>query len=71
MVSAMELIVGCRNKVEVGRARELIDEFTMPPLTTPVSSQRYEWLLSYGKSHGLLIPDTLIGATALVHGLEF
>jgi len=26
--------------------------------------------LNYSKSHGLLIPDALIAATAIVHGME-
>ncbi len=69
-ISAMELIVGCRNKTEVTQAQALIAEFSLLQTVPAISSQAYEWLLGYSKSHGLLIPDALIAATALVHELE-
>ena len=39
----------------------------MKHVTPAISSQAYDWLLKYSKSHGLLIPDALIAATAFVH----
>jgi len=69
-VSAMELIVGCRNKSEVNLAQLLIAEFALIPLSAAISEQAYHWLIMYSKSHGLLIPDALIGATAVVTELE-
>ncbi|MCP4701771.1 MAG: type II toxin-antitoxin system VapC family toxin [Gammaproteobacteria bacterium] len=69
-VSAMELVVGCRNKIEVSRARNLITEFSLLQMMPAISSQAYDWLLSYSKSHGLLIPDALIGAMAFVQQME-
>jgi predicted nucleic acid-binding protein len=70
IVSAMELIVGCRNKNEVNKAQNLIAEFSLIQMTPAISRQAYQWLLSYSKSHGLLIPDALIGATAFVEQME-
>lgn len=70
IVSAMELVVGCRNKQEVKLAQQLIAEFSLIPLSAAISNQAYQWLITYSKSHGLLIPDALIGATALVEELE-
>jgi len=39
-------------------------------MTPAISAQAYDWLLSHSKSHGLLIPDALIAATALVREME-
>jgi predicted nucleic acid-binding protein len=70
VVSAMELVVGCRNKTEVTQAEKLIGDFSLLQMTPAISTQAYDWLLSYSKSHGLLIPDALIAATALIHEME-
>ncbi len=70
VVSAMELVVGCRNKTEVTQAEQLIANFSLLQMAPAISAQAYDWLLSYSKSHGLLIPDALIAATVFVHGME-
>jgi predicted nucleic acid-binding protein len=70
IISAMELVVGCRNKQEVVFAQKLIAEFSLIPLSATISNQAYDWLIHYSKSHGLLIPDALIGATAFIEQLE-
>ncbi len=67
VISAMELVVGCRNKREVANAQQLVSDFSVLQINPAISAQTYDWLLSYSKSHGLLIPDALIGATALIH----
>jgi predicted nucleic acid-binding protein len=66
----MELVVGCRNKVEVSKAEQLFAEFTLLQVTPEISRQAYEWLVIYNKSHGLKIPDALIAATAFVYQFE-
>jgi len=70
IISAMELIVGCRNQQEVLQAKSLIEGFLVLQLSPEISNHSYDWLVRYAKSHGLLIPDALIGATAAVYGLE-
>jgi predicted nucleic acid-binding protein len=70
VISAMEFIVGCRNKKEVILAQQLIAEFSLFQITPAISNQAYNWLLNYSKSHGLLIPDALIAATAFVNQME-
>ena len=70
VISAMELIVGCRNKVEVRKAKKLIADFTLVHISPTVSSKAYILVLNYSKSHGLAIPDALIAATAITQGLE-
>lgn len=70
VVSAMELIAGCRDKVEVEKAKRLVASFSLIHLSPSSSSKAYELMLAYNKSHGLAIPDAFIAATALVQGLE-
>jgi predicted nucleic acid-binding protein len=70
IISAMELVVGCRNKAEVAKAAKLIAEFSSILLNQAISQKAYELLVSYSKSHGLMIPDSLIAATALTDILE-
>lgn len=70
IVSAMELIVGCRNKNEVSKAEKLIADFRVIQLDHIISQNAYELIRSYSKSHGLIIPDALIAATALTESLE-
>lgn len=65
VLSAMELVVGCRNKAEVNQVQHLISEFTLMQLEPAISNQAYDWLIRYSKSHDPLIPDALIAATAL------
>ena len=70
VISAMELIWGCRDKAEVKKIQKLIADFQLLQLSPLVSTQAYELMLAYSKSHHLAIPDALIAATALVSELE-
>ena len=70
VISAMELMFGCRDKAEVEVIKKLIADFAMLHLSPAESTQAYELMLKYSKSHNLAIPDAFIAATALVHDLE-
>ena len=70
VVSAMELIVGCRNKAEVAKAEKQIADFQLVQLNPAMSQKAYDLVLTYNKSHGMMIPDALIAATALLESLE-
>ena len=70
VISAMELIIGCRNKSEVTKAEQLIADFSVLPMQPAISEKAYQWLLIYGKRHGLKIPDALIASTAVIHDME-
>jgi predicted nucleic acid-binding protein len=70
VISAMELVVGCRNKREVDQAKHLITSFGLLHLHPSESRQAYELVQAYSKSHGLAIPGALIAATALAQELE-
>jgi predicted nucleic acid-binding protein len=70
VISAMELIAGCRDKAEVKKAKNLIASFTLLHLSPMASTKAYELMLTYSKGHGLAIPDALIAATAIAEDLE-
>jgi predicted nucleic acid-binding protein len=69
IVSAMELLVGCRDQLEVERMQKTLSGFAIIQLTPAISQQAYGLIAQYGRSHGLVIPDALIAATAMVEGL--
>jgi predicted nucleic acid-binding protein len=69
VVSAMELLVGCRDQLEANRARKTLNRFSILQLTPAISEQAYALIEEFAKSHGLIIPDALIAATALVENL--
>ncbi len=70
IVSAMELVVGCRNNAEVVKAQKLIAKFSTTPLSALISQRAFDLIVTYTKSHGLQIPDALIAATAVIEALE-
>ena len=70
VISAMELIAGCRNQPEVKKAQKLIAELNLVHLTPTISTKAYNLMLTYSKSNGLAIPDALIASTAITHRLE-
>ncbi|OPX22989.1 MAG: type II toxin-antitoxin system VapC family toxin [Candidatus Latescibacterota bacterium] len=69
IISAMELVAGCRNKVELARVQQFLQQVTVLPVSAAASQTAYELMESFFLSHGLLIPDALIAATALEDGL--
>jgi predicted nucleic acid-binding protein len=67
-VTEMELVVGCRNKAELRSLSMLLERFIVVHLTPEISTSAVTLLKTYRLSHGLLIADALIAATALVMG---
>jgi hypothetical protein len=66
MITAMELVSGCRNALELARLQQFAAQLTFMPVTAAASQKGYDLMQSFFLSHGLLIPDALIAATALV-----
>lgn len=66
VVTQMELFVGCRDKAELQQVEKFLRRFQLIKLTEQVSDEAVELLRQYRLSHGLLIADALIAATALV-----
>lgn len=70
-VTQLELIVGCRNKTELKDLEKFLQRFQILKITGHISDRAVELLKQYFLSHGLLIADGLIAATALVHNEAF
>lgn len=70
-VTQMELIIGCRNKTELNEVDKFLRRFQLLKLTEPISDTAIELLRHYRLSHGLLIADSLIAATALIFDAPF
>ena len=71
VVTQMELFVGCRNKTELLEVERFLQRFQILPLAEPISDMAVDLLRQYRLSHGLLIPDALIAATAIVFDVPF
>jgi predicted nucleic acid-binding protein len=70
-VTEMELIVGCRNRTELQELDEFLQLFQIIRLTSEISDRAIALLRQYRLSHGLLLADALIAATALATSLAF
>lgn len=71
VITQMELIVGCRNKTELRTLGNFLKKFQIVPLDSSISNQAVELLRKYRLSHGLLVADSLIAATAISQNLPF
>jgi hypothetical protein len=65
VITEMEMIVGCRDKKELRILQHFLQRFEVYPLTPPIAQIALDLLKQYNLSHGLLIADALIAATAL------
>jgi predicted nucleic acid-binding protein len=70
-VTQLELIVGCRNKTELRNLEQFLSRYQILKITGQISDRAVELLRQYFLSHGLLIADGLIAATALIHNEAF
>ncbi len=64
-------MIGCRNKSELRNLDKFIKQFQIIKLNEAISEKAVELLRLYRLSHGLLIADGLIAATALKLDLPF
>ena len=64
-VTEMELIIGCRNKDELRSLEAFLNRFQRIELHGDITGTAVDLLKRYRLSHGLLIADALIAATAI------
>jgi predicted nucleic acid-binding protein len=64
-MTQMEVLVGARNKREQTKLSKFLGRFEMIKFSGPIADWALRLLTRYTLSHGLLIPDALIAATAL------
>ncbi len=67
IITKMELIVGCRNKKELQALDKFLNRFEILSVNEEIAEKAMELLRKYRLSHGLLIADSLISATALIY----
>lgn len=65
-ITEMELIVGCRNKNEIRQLEKFLEDFEIINLNYEITQKAIELLKEYKLSHGLLIADSFIAASALI-----
>jgi predicted nucleic acid-binding protein len=66
VVTQMELIIGCRNRDELLSLELFLKRSQIIKIDEAISDKSVELLKQYRLSHGLLIADALIAATAIV-----
>jgi predicted nucleic acid-binding protein len=66
-VTVMELFQGMGNKVELARMKKKIKYYDVVQMDEAISIKAIEFIETYKLSHGLSIPDAIIGATSVVH----
>jgi predicted nucleic acid-binding protein len=67
-VTYMELLAGCRNKAESGAVDRLMGACRLLHITEDISRLAVGLVRAYRLSHGLLMPDAFIAATAMSYG---
>ncbi|GMU23770.1 MAG: ribonuclease VapC [Phycisphaerae bacterium] len=70
VISAMELIDGCRNATELEHLQAFLLHMEVLPATPAISQTARHLMESFALSHRIGIPDALIAATAQELGLH-
>jgi predicted nucleic acid-binding protein len=71
VVTQMEMLIGCRNKTEQENLEKIFLRFIILRVTEETSDLAVDLLRTYRLSHGLLIADALIAATAMAADVPF
>lgn len=69
VITQLELLVGCQNKAEQRKLVKSLRRFDVLKLSEDISDSATLLITRYRLSHGLMMPDALIAATALVHDI--
>ena len=69
IITKIELNIGCRNKREAEKLKEFLQRFYLINIDNNISNQASELIEKYHLSHGLLIADAFIAATAISFNL--
>jgi len=68
VITAMEVVVGARDKRELGKIKEFLSAVPVVALSAGVGTIAFDLLKVYAKSHGLRVFDALIAAAAIEEG---
>ena len=69
-VTVMELYQGMGNKKELAQMKSRIRYYDVIEIDSAISKLAVRFVEQFNLSHGLVIPDSIIGATAVVHQIE-
>ena len=67
IISAMELIVGAKNNIEINEIEKFLQQYNFVYTDNKICSMAYNLLKKYSLPQGLSIPDSLIAATAIIN----
>ncbi len=67
VISVMELIQGTDNKQQLNRLMKKLNSYKVFHFNEKVSQTAFQIFSQYNLSHNLLIPDSIIAATAIVN----
>ncbi|MDO9424963.1 MAG: type II toxin-antitoxin system VapC family toxin [Methylobacter sp.] len=68
-ITLMELYQGMGNKAELGQMKKKLRYYDTVHVDSSISKIAIELLENFNLSHGLQIPDAIIGATAIVYNI--
>jgi hypothetical protein len=63
----MELYQGMSNKAELARMKKAMRPYDIVQIDSDISEKSIELMEKFNLSHGLQIPDAIIGATAIIY----
>ena len=69
-VAVMELLQGTRNKTESIQLKKKLKAYNVIHFNETTSKLSVELIEQFRLSHGLLIPDAIIAATAIIYNLK-
>ncbi len=69
VVTAAELVAGCRNRREQNKVEKDLALYPMLWISSATSATAWEWYRQYHLSEGVGFLDCLIGASAYQHGI--
>jgi predicted nucleic acid-binding protein len=64
----MELIQGARDKRELEKIDKFLKKFEVKQIDEKTSEKSMKLMKEFSLSHGLLVPDALIAANAVIKG---
>jgi predicted nucleic acid-binding protein len=71
VITVMELYQGMSNKVELAQLKRKIRYYDVVDIDVAISKLATTLIENFKLSHGLQIPDAIIGATATIYQIPF
>lgn len=69
-ITKMELMLGATNKADLQKITRNLTRFNIALINNDITLKSFDLIERHRLSHGLLIPDSLIAATALIADLK-